>query len=373
MNKNLIPVLAFTGGPCGGKTTGIPYVAEKLANAGWTPFIVPEAATLMITGGVKPGLVSIEKLQACIMYAGFAIEEQFHFAAASLPEERKPVLLCDRGILDARAYMPPELFTELLRTYGLSLIKLREQRYHAVFHMRTAADGAEEFYTLANNPARREKSLDEARSLDEATHAAWRGHPHLVVVENRTDIGIPISFEKKLHQLTQAVFQKLGIPEPLEIEKKFKVRPIHPLAHVAAEVIEIEQFYLDPEEGYDERRFRSRSQHGAAIYLETKKRAVRPGVRVETERFITAAEYQLATSMRKKGSRVIRKLRYCFFHQGRQFELDVIEDPAEHRGMFLLEIELTHEHERFELPPWIEVEREVTDDRLFSNRRLANA
>jgi hypothetical protein len=47
----------------------------------------------------------------------------------------------------------------------------------------SAADGAEDYYTLANNTAR-SKGLDQARDLDRNIQTAWNGHPHHTIVPN---------------------------------------------------------------------------------------------------------------------------------------------------------------------------------------------
>jgi len=44
--------ICITGGPCGGKTTGLAYLSEKLKEIYHIPvYVVPEAATLMAKGG----------------------------------------------------------------------------------------------------------------------------------------------------------------------------------------------------------------------------------------------------------------------------------------------------------------------------------
>lgn len=45
--------LVLTGGPCGGKTTGQDRLATFFENSGWKVFTVPEAATVLLSGGVK--------------------------------------------------------------------------------------------------------------------------------------------------------------------------------------------------------------------------------------------------------------------------------------------------------------------------------
>lgn len=57
---------------------------------------------------------------------------------------------------------------------------LRSSRYIAIFHLVTAAEGAEKFYTLENNGIRIE-SIEEAREVDRRTCRAWIGHPKLYV------------------------------------------------------------------------------------------------------------------------------------------------------------------------------------------------
>lgn len=43
--------ICITGGPCSGKTSGLIYLAEKLRYHDFLVFVVPEAATLIYTGG----------------------------------------------------------------------------------------------------------------------------------------------------------------------------------------------------------------------------------------------------------------------------------------------------------------------------------
>jgi len=49
---------------------------------------------------------------------------------------------------------------------------LRDKRYDAVIHLVTAADGAEKYYTLANNQARYE-DVPTAISVDRQLQGAW--------------------------------------------------------------------------------------------------------------------------------------------------------------------------------------------------------
>ena len=60
---------------------------------------------------------------------------------------------------------PAEEWQELISGLGWDSIQLRDARYDQVVHMMTAANGAEQFYHLANN-ATRSEGLELARELD---------------------------------------------------------------------------------------------------------------------------------------------------------------------------------------------------------------
>lgn len=98
---------------------------------------------------------------------------------------RPALIICDRGVLDIAAYLTADLWQRVLSKCGLTVEGL-VSRYAAVIHLVTAADGAEEFYTLSNNAARSETE-EQARALDINTRDAWRAHSNLHVIGNGTD------------------------------------------------------------------------------------------------------------------------------------------------------------------------------------------
>jgi hypothetical protein len=187
--------------------------------------------------------------------------------------------------------------------------------------MRTAALGADEFYTLENNTVRRE-SLEEAREKDAATLNAWTGHPHLRVIDNST------GFSEKLRRLEKEMYRTLGVPVPLEIERKYLVDPIDPeKIPVPYQVIDIEQFYVDSGTPGVEVRMRKRGQYGYFVYYRTEKKPVRTGVRIETERFIDEMTYLRALERKTAHSHIIVKKRICFVYENKYFELDYMSKP----------------------------------------------
>ena len=66
-------------------------------------------------------------------------------------------------------------------------------------------------------------------------------------------------------------------------------------------------------------------------------------------------------------SPLIDKLRYLVIHQGKTWEIDIFS--GDNAGLEVAEIELTSEHEEFELPSWAGAC--VSEDPRYSNYSLA--
>src|SRR3989344_1362358 len=362
-----IKKIVLTGGPCAGKTTAKTFLMQKLGDAGFHVVFVPEAPTLLLDNGVRPGpgLLSVESFQQTVLDLALALEDQYGQAAAAMLKDAKPVIICDRGILDGRAYVEDDQqFVGWLKQRGLTAVTARDARYHGVFHLRTAAAGAEEYYTLENNPARFE-TVAQARVRDVRTLVAWTGHPHLRIIPNTG------TFEQKLKHLLAEICVLLGIPQPVETERKFLVHSdFDPNDLTAHAHVDIEQFYLlsnGPDGGL---RLRKRSQNGDAVYFRTYKRqGAHPASRIETEDFITAGEYEFGKQFMLPGSRFVRKVRHCFVYEHQYFELDEFSEPA--LDYCLLELELAHPDQPMILPPFLKVVREVTGEPAYANYALA--
>lgn len=356
-----ITKIVITGGPCGGKSTAMSWIQNHYTKLGYRVLFVPETATELITGGVAPWTCgSNVEYQKCQMQLQLAKEKVFAQCAATMDAE-KILIVCDRGALDNKAYMSDLEFKQVLDALGCNEVELRDN-YDAVFHLVTAAKGAEQFYTTANNAARTE-TVEQAAALDDKLIAAWTGHPHLRVIDNAT------SFEDKLKRLMAEITAFLGEPVPCEIERKFLIE----YPDVAAleklpncQRIEIIQTYLTAPEG-EESRVRQRGIDGHYIYFQTTKKGT--GIkRVEIERRLTQDEYLRLLMDSDPNCRPIRKTRYCLTHDNQYFEIDVYpfwQDKA------IVEIELNNENSEIRFPELLKVIKEVTGDEAYKNASLA--
>ena len=88
-------------------------------------------------------------------------------------------------------------FHNALKKHHTNEVEMRDH-YGAVFHLVTAAKGAVEFYTLANNAARTE-TPEEAAALDDKLIDAWSGHPHFRIIDNST------GFDDKMKRLVTEI------------------------------------------------------------------------------------------------------------------------------------------------------------------------
>lgn len=193
--KSLLKI-AITGGPCGGKTSALSRLKEHFDGSEYQALFIPESATELICGGVSPRACGRMDYERCEISLQIAKEKVFEFAASTLDADNV-LIFCDRGVHDNRAWMSDDEFdlvlTELMTDRNAVLTG-----YDAVFHLVSAAKGAEGSYSLDNNDARSE-TLAEARDLDDRIIAAWEEHPHFVVIDNSS------GFEEKMERLIAEV------------------------------------------------------------------------------------------------------------------------------------------------------------------------
>ena len=234
---------------------------------------------------------------------------------------------------------------------------------NTLFHLTTAAKGASEFYTLENNASRTE-TKEQAIELDDKLISAWTGHPHFRVIDNST------SFEDKMKRLICEISSFLGVPEPLEIERKFLIEypDIKWLENNPnVEKIEIIQTYLKSDAD-DEIRIRQRGINGNYIYFKTIKKKIDNLKRVEIEKRLTEKEYLTLLMDADTNKHQIRKNRYCMMYDNQYFEIDTYpfwKDKA------ILEIEFSKEDKDNRFPEQIKIIKEVTEEEEYKNISLA--
>lgn len=357
--------IVLTGGPCAGKTTALTRIREHFSSHGFRVYTVPETATILLTNGLSFRDIPTDQLfvaQSSMMKSQIALEDTFENIARSTGE--KAIIICDRGAVDPAAFISKTMWQAILDENNTSQQKLYS-RYDAVVHLVTVAIGAEQFYTLENNAARSE-TPEQSAMVDKRLREVWLGHPHLRVIDNST------TFEEKINRVITAISGVVGVPEPIEIERKFLVKNFD-IRHMTVpySAAEIEQTYLITPNG-EEARVRKRGANGSFFYVHTVKRDAGHGKKFETERQLSPQEYVNLLNYADPERKTIKKTRYCFLYENQYFELD--EYKEEIPGLdykHVLEIELTHIDQEIKMPPFIEIASEATGDKRFSNYNLA--
>lgn len=360
-----IPMIAISGGPCAGKSSFLSEAAQWLEGYGIVAIVVPEAATVLIKAGITPWGLGLEAFQRRVLRATTARERRYK-ALIRRRGLTRAVLFVDRGRPDCEAYCGQDMFSRLIAERGTSRAEVMLE-YLMVIHLVTAADGAEAFYTLENNETRTE-TLEEARALDKRSRHAWRGHPHIAVIDNSTD------FATKIQRAIRALARKLHMPEPKEIERSWIIRNFTPkfIPDDATKIQIIQTYLTRPEVG--ERRLRMRTVDGVTGYYYTEKiPTTTMGERIERERVITATEYRELLREADPTRNPIEKTRYVFLYAGNQFEIDVYtSEPHRSAGLVKLEVELHDINDEVIIPAAWDV-IEVTDDPKYLNSNLAAA
>lgn len=235
--------VVLTGGPCGGKTTALAEIKARLEALGFLILCLPEVATLLFGGGAPfphddDTTIAFQKN---LLKLQLALEEAMEDIANASGRDRC-VLLMDRGAMDGKAYMSDSQWELMLEELKFTPIMLRDQRYDAILHLVTAADGAESFYTLENNETRTETPAD-ARTKDATTLDCWTGHEHLYIVDNSTP------FDEKIRRAVARISKLVGVPAPLAVTRKFllqrkpTVSELRQYATGHVEAFEVDQTY----------------------------------------------------------------------------------------------------------------------------------
>ena len=316
MNK--IKKIVLTGGPCAGKTTALVKVIEHFSSLGYKVFTIPEVPTMFSQSGMDyltQNRALFYEGEKATLEIQLALEDKFQHMAEQCDEPT--MIICDRGAMDISAYMEPQLWKDITTAVGISTTDLRDHRYDAVLHLVSAADGAEKYYTTANNKQRTE-GLEMAREVDKRVINAWTGHPHLRVINNHED------FNNKLHRVLKEISSVLGIPQPIVEERKYVVELI-------GEIPNCEQLV--------------------------------------TERQIRSNLYQSLLQQADPYRQEIQKTRKSFIWKGQYFELDNFQRPISE--LMILETKGITEQEAVNFPPFIKVLKDVTGDSHYYNYNIA--
>ncbi|XP_074029359.1 TRPL translocation defect 14 [Leptinotarsa decemlineata] len=380
MEKNnddyIVYKVVLTGGPCGGKTTGQTRLCTFFENLGWKVFRVPEAASVLLGGGVKfadLGEDEASVFQENLLKTMLQIEETFFQLGKTC--KRNCLIICDRGAMDASAFIAKDKWENIMKENSWNNVELRDNRYNQIIHMVSAAKGAEEFYSIEDHACRSE-GVELARILDTKAAASWVGHPYFDVIDNSTD------FEGKMRRMIEVICHKIGIDTAdrlLKNSRKHKFLVEGPLPPDSIfppfQDFEVVHNYLQSNSP-NQVRLRKRGQKGHYSYIQTVRRQNQPGGQVvEVKTQITHRDYINLLTQKDNLHFTIYKRRRCFIHNNQYFQLDLYEQPSHPRckGLILLETYSALDKEQLlkTLPSFLNIKKEVTGNPDYSMYNLS--
>lgn len=167
----------------------------------------------------------------------------------------------------------------------------------------------------------------------------------------------------------------------LEIEKKFIVKipkdesKLKQLFDSLEDVLYIEQIYLqkeDPKESQSARVRKTVSLVDGSTKLEVnKKNKIEKGVSQEKEGEVSLKDFINLAKKADPEQNVLIKKRFVFKYKNQTFELDKFIEPNYLKGLCILEIELSDKNEKINLPPFLDIVKEVTEESKYNNYFLA--
>ncbi|CAH1101662.1 unnamed protein product [Psylliodes chrysocephalus] len=368
--------LVLTGGPCGGKTTGQARLCTFFENLGWKVFRVPETASVLLGGGIKFADLNSEesvKFQENLLKTMIQIEDTFFELGKTC--SRNCLIICDRGAMDASAFVAKDKWESIMRENSWNNVELRDNRYNQIIHMVTAAKGAEEFYSTEDHNCRSE-DVELARELDTKAAAAWVGHPYFDVIDNSTD------FEGKIRRMIVSVCHKIGLDTGdrlLKNSRKHKFLVEGPLPDDSVfppfQDFEVVHNYLQSNSP-NQVRLRKRGQKGHYSYIHTVRRQNQPGGQViEVKTQIAHRDYINLLTQKDNSHFTIYKRRRCFIENNQYFQLDIYEQPSHPRcrGMILIETYSALDDQQLlkTLPGFLNIKKEVTGNPDYSMYNLS--
>ena len=239
------------------------------------------------------------------------------------------------------------------------------ERYDAVLHLVSAADGAEQYYTTATNATRYEQANEEglqiARMLDKKIIKAWTGHPHLRVINNHDD------FEAKLNRVLNEISKVVGLPQPPHEERVYRIAMTGEIPECSESMIT--QTYLVAEPGSEVRLRRREWSGGKVVNVHRSKKRISDTEVIETERQVDNNLYEQMLQQADPYRQTIRKRRQSFIWKGQFFQIDTFLSPVS--DLIVMETKGVAEQETVNFPPFIKVLEDVTGNRTYYNYNIA--
>jgi len=370
--SNQVYKICLTGGPCGGKTTSIAHIKEKLGS-NFMVYTLPEIATMTFGSGVTIAPQEFTE-DTHVVFTGSIMQMQMrmenYFEQIAEIQSKDVVILIDRGVMDNTAYCSRQTEESVYKMFGWEKTDIRDNRYDMVIHLVTAADGAERFYTLDNNQARME-APEIARNRDRKTQSAWNGHPNHVIIDNNV-----ANFEEKVERVYKNICQLLGIEIIPTYNKKYLLSAPIVKEEIPAlyqpETFEETLIYLSNNEPDNLTWIRSRKSETGAIHLSYTDRTLseRESERIELKRRVNPELFSEYAKLRDPKRKELKRIIIQFVYNNKRFTAESFKTDTS--DVHTCRVFLDNPQEEIIFPEFVKIGDEITEDPKFFTHNLAN-
>ena len=174
-------------------------------------------------------------------------------------------------------------------------------------------------------------------------------------------------FNAKLNRVIKEISNVLGLPQPMEQERLYKVEIIGEI--LGAIESEITQTYLVAEPGCEVRLRRREWSRGKVVNVHRSKKRISDTEVIETERQIDNNLYEQMLQQADPYRSTIKKRRQSFIWKGQHFEIDTFLEPVS--DLMILQSKGVAEQESVKFPPFIRVLEDVTGNSQYYNYNIA--
>ena len=206
--KRFIKHIVITGGPQAGKTSFLSYIKKELEAKGFTVFSFSETATDLINTGFNPNIDGYDFQR--ILFSLQNKKEEIGLACTKnrLLDKKnintKIVVFFDRSCIDIKAYIPEEIWKQILYYHNLNETQILN-RYDVIIHLETVLTLKKSILENKTNPARYETNKSEAINIDKNLLEVYKRHKNIKI------IGAYENVSEKYSKFTEIIEKELQI------------------------------------------------------------------------------------------------------------------------------------------------------------------
>lgn len=326
-----VTIVCLTGGPCAGKSS---VIAKLMAHAqvhNIRVYYHPDTQSLIKSGGFLSELRVMSKSQQ-LTYVQTILRlqiwnENMFFNLAKM-SSKKALIIVERGLLDYKLMLEPELWEGLLNENGWKEADLSDSRYHLVMHLETAATGAEEIFNKWNEGT---WTLASAREHDSKLKDVWIKHHSFRALRNMKGLQ---GFEHKMEEAVKDILIYTNPASVRSCKRKFLVECDDPKLWVKENYAQdkIETTYLQPSASDQEfEKVEARvGKDGDSIFM--RKLSFKPDEQskeiTKNRSVLTPREYLFCLNRAINKEKVV-KTRYSFLYKNHHYALTKYQGKRE--------------------------------------------